>query len=253
MSRTAVATHARIAGHPCSGERQSHNAHQKSIYITHTSHPICYRGNDHGPGWPVQPWCVAEPDTTGIRQGCLVCSPEQRHGETRQARVPRLVGMSRWARRGCEVRIAMEPLGHVTRRPAPYGRSLGSRCAGSASIRVRASDPGRPVRHSPTTRSGRGDAGPGSPLHGVADADRRPAGSGGIGTIPVDGPGPDGGCDAGPTCAPVAAAAGAERGVRRGRPDGSALDRCNAGGGYDPIRVAHPMELRAAVVAGLRP
>lgn len=155
MSRTAVATHARIAGHPCSGERQSHNAHQKSIYITHTSHPICYRGNDHGPGWPVQPWCVAEPDTTGIRQGCLVCSPEQRHGETRQARVPRLVGMSRWARRGCEVRIAMEPLGHVTRRPAPYGRSLGSRCAGSASIRVRATDPGRPVRHSPTTRSGR--------------------------------------------------------------------------------------------------
>ena len=248
MSRTAVATHARIAGHPCSGERQSHNAHQKSIYITHTSHPICYRGNDHGPGWPVQPWCVAEPDSTGIRQGCLVCSPEQRHGETRQARVPRLVGTSRVRGADCHGTLG-------TRYTPP--RSV--RALLGQSLRRLSVDPGEGDRPrapcSPLTNDPirAGDAGPGSPLHGVADADRRPAGSGGIGTIPVDGPGPDGGCDAGPACAPVAAAAGAERGVRRGRPDGSALDRCNAGGGYDPIRVAHPMELRAAVVAGLRP
>ena len=67
-----------------------------------------------------------------------------------------------------------------------------------------------------------------------ADADRRPAGSGGIGRIPVDGPGPDGRGDAGPARASAGAAGGAGRGLRGGWSGGAGLDGRGAGGRADP-------------------
>ena len=115
---------------------------------------------------------------------------------------------------------------------------------GTATIRVTATDPGglsatrsfivavgvplpftdHPIRPGVTpVRAG--------PLHGVADANRCPAGNGGAGAVRLGGPDPDG--DAGPARASAGTSCSVGRGVRGGGAVGPAVDGPSAGGRDD--------------------
>ncbi len=76
----------------------------------------------------------------------------------------------------------------------------------------------------------RGDADQGGPLHGAADADRRPSDSGGAGTVPLDRPGTAARGDTGEARASAGASEGDRRRVLGGGTAGAAVDRCRSCG-----------------------
>ena len=139
--------------------------------------------------------------------------------------------------------------------PVVTGRVAGARLTltavgvGMATIRVTATDPGGlsatqmftvTVGPAATAPFSDGpdcawvDASQGRPLHGAADADRRPAERSGSGAVLLDRPGAAGGGDVGPARTSARAAGGAGRSVRSGGAGGAALDGRVTDGGVDP-------------------
>ena len=153
----------------------------------------------------------------------------------------------------------------VTARAAGALATLTAVGEGAATIRVTATDPGGlsatlsfTVRVS-TTVSGSFTDDPirpgvtpvrADPLHGAADADRRPAKGGRAAGVSLDGPAADRGGDAGQARASAGVAVGARHVVCGGGAVGAGLDRRGRRRrGTTPIRAAHVTELRAAVLA----